>query len=370
MPIAVSPRRLAKAAALTTATAGGAFAFAACSPIVPTATLDGGTVTVSGTANGDVIHVAMNPNELTVDFGGDGTVDARFLRADYQRVLVNSNEGDDAVNVAGDGVGDVPLTVSGGLGSDGIDVLGNLGDTGAGDAATSINGDDGNDDLDTIVPGPVTVQGGAGDDRVTGGGAGVGRQTISLGDGNDTFVSLIESQIGARNDIVDGNRGRDTMEVEGSAVSETLNLSTANVGRLIIDHDDRSGPGGVDRIDADNVEAVRWFGFGGLQGVGDRVVVNDLVATDVFEFMPDFSSGRGSNAPNESADTLIMRGTPGIDVFVVGVFSPNTISVGGTVAMTARFLQPSDLLRIETLEGDDFVDSASLPEGLVRFEVG
>jgi hypothetical protein len=367
---AVGLRRLTRTVGLTTAVTGGALAAAACSPAVPTATLNGGTVTVTGSAARDLIAVTMNANELAVNFGSDSTIDARFPRAQIQRVQVQANEGDDAVTVSGAGVGDVPLTVSGSIGSDAVTVFGNVGDRGAGDAAISINGDDGNDNLVAIVPGPVTVQAGAGDDTVRGGGAGVGQETIFLGAGNDRFVSSLESQLGARNDIVEGNGGRDTMEVDGSVTSETLTLSTGNAGHLIIDRDDSFDDDDQDRIDADNVEDVKWFGFGGLpDGAGDTIIVNDLLATDVFEFTPDFSSGRGSNAPNNSSDTLIMRGTPDIDFFAVGVFRPNTISVGGTVAMTAVFLQPDDLLRIETLEGNDIVDSASLPAGLVQFEV-
>jgi hypothetical protein len=352
--------------AVTTAVTGGALAAAACSPAVPTATLNGGTVTVTGSAAGDLIDVNMNTNELIVNFGGDSTIDARFPRAQVQSVEVQANEGDDAVSVSGAGVGDVPLTVSGSVGNDAVAVIG---DRGAGDGAISINGDDGNDNLVAIVPGPVTVQAGAGADTVASGGLGAGQQTISLGAGNDRFVSGLESQAGVRNDIVDGNDGRDTMEVEGSVTSETFTLSTGNAGHLIVD-DDESFDIDDDRvrIDADNVEAVRWFGFGGLEGFGDKLVVNDLLATDVLEFTPDFSMAH-SNTPNNSADTLIMRGTPGVDFFSVGTFQPNTISVGGTIAMTASFLQPNDLLRIETLEGDDIVDSASLPDGLVQFEV-
>ena len=368
---AVSLRRLTRTVAVTTAVTGAALAAAACSPAAPTATLNGGTVTVTGSAARDLIAVTMNTNELAVNFGSDNTIDARFPRAQIQRVQVQANEGDDAVTVSGAGVGDVPLSVSGSIGKDAVTVRGNVGDRGAGDAPVSINGDDGNDNLVAIVPGPVTVQAGAGDDSVRAGGAGVGQETIFLGAGNDRLVSSLGSQLGSRNDIVDGNGGRDTMEVDGSVTSETLTLSTASFGHLIIDHDDSFDDDDPDRIDADNVEDVKWFGLGGspADGAGDTIVVDDLLATDVFEFTPDFSSGRGTAAPNNSSDTLIMRGTPDIDFFVVGVFRPNTISVGGTLAMTAVFLQPDDLLRIDTLEGDDLVDSASLPAGLVQFEV-
>jgi hypothetical protein len=361
----VNRRRLAGSVALTLTT-GGALAAAACTPTVPTATLDGGTVTVTGTAVRDLVDVTMTANDLTVDFGSDGTIDARFARNGYQRVQVLAGEGDDGVIVSGAGVGDVPVTVTGGIGGDDLRVVANVGETGAGDAPITVNGDDGFDVVVASVPGPVTVQAGAGDDIVEGGGAGVGRETISLGAGNDLLVTSLNASVGVRNDVVDGGAGSDIMEVEGTAASEALSLSADGTaaGHLVIDHDRQ------DRIDADNIEDVRWFGLGGPEdGRGDTIVVNDLRATDVFEFTPDFSSGRGTDTPDNSSDTLIVRGTAGDDVFVVGTFPPNTISVGGLVVVSAQFLQPDDLLRIETLQGEDFVDSASLPSGLVQFVV-
>ena len=88
MQKAVKFRQLAEPVALMTVTAGGALAIAACTPTVPTATLDAGTVTVTGTAASDRLAVTIGTSELTVDFGSDGTVDARFARSQVQRVRV------------------------------------------------------------------------------------------------------------------------------------------------------------------------------------------------------------------------------------------------------------------------------------------
>ncbi len=245
-----------------------------------------------------------------------------------------------------------------------MSVVGNIGETGAGDVPITIRGDDGNDNLLASAPGPVTVEAGAGDDRVDGGGAGVGQETITLGAGNDLFVSSLNAFVGRRSDIVDGGNGRDTMEVEGTFASEALSLSGSS-GHLIVDHDLR------DRIDSDNVEFVKWFGFGGLSGAGgDAIAVNDLTATDVFQFTPDFSNGRGTGTPNNSIDTLTVRGTAGVDLFQVSGTTATDISVAGvTIVTSPALLQPQDFLRIETLEGDDLVDSGSLVQGLVQFVV-
>jgi hypothetical protein len=266
--------------------------------------------------------------------------------------------------VQGTGVGDLPITISGGAGNDGGGVVGNIGDSGTDDAPVTINGDDGNDNLIAAVPGPVTVDTGAGDDRVAGGGAGIGRETISLGDGDDKFVSELNTFVGARSDIVDGGPGQDTMETRGTFASESVSLS-ANAGHLIVDHELR------DRIDADNVEDVTWFGFGGLDesGSGDAVAVNDLSGTDVVNFTPDFSNPNDPTAPNNSADQLTVRATPGDDRITVRGSGANITVAGLTPTVTPVQLHSDDTLRIDTLDGNDAVDSAGLQPGLVQLQV-
>jgi hypothetical protein len=76
-----------------------------------------------------------------------------------------------------------------------VGVVGNIGDFGDGDVAVTLTGDDGNDSFLAAAPGPVTIQAGAGNDRVDGGGAGTGRETISLGDGDDRLVSSVSDFI-------------------------------------------------------------------------------------------------------------------------------------------------------------------------------
>jgi hypothetical protein len=169
----------------------------------------------------------VGANQLAVDFGLDGTVDARFPMSAVQRVSVLGGAGDDGVSVSGTGVGRVPIVVSGGLGNDGIGAVGNIGQSGTGAARVTINGGAGNDDIVAAVPGPVTVNAGAGDDRVDGGGAGIGHETVSLGDGNDKFVSELNAFVGARSDLVDGGTGKDTMETRGSFASEAVVLSAS-----------------------------------------------------------------------------------------------------------------------------------------------
>jgi hypothetical protein len=356
-------RRLARIGAVMATAAGGLVAAAPAGAATgPTATLASGTVTVQGTPARDVIHVTLTATRLVVDFGFDGTVDAQFSRTQVQRLRVLGAGGDDGMAVDGSGVGDLPITENGGAGNDFVGVNGNIGDLGVGDVPVTLIGNLGNDDFLAAAPGPVTIQGGPGDDFVEGGDAGTGQETISLGDGNDRFKSVLNGSLsgGTRSDIVDGGTGLNTMEVEGAFSSETLNLS-ADAGHLIVDHS-------AGRINADNIQDVSWVGFGGLDG-GDQVTVNDLSSTDVVNFTPDFTDPLDNTGPNNSADQLTVRGTTAIDHITLNGTGAHITVAGLTPTVTPINLDAQDTLRIETLTGADTVNSSGLQRGLVQLQV-
>src|SRR5262245_48310755 len=357
-------RRLARVTALVALAGGGLGAVAnpAEAATVPTATLSLGTVTVTGTAGRDVIAVRVDTDRVTVDFGFDGTVDAQFARSRVERLTVLAGGGDDGVSVQGVGVGDFPITMRGQLGNDFLGVVGNIGDFGDGDHAVTLIGNDGNDSFLAAAPGPVTILAGAGDDRVDGGGAGTGRETVSLGDGDDRLVSSLNDFIvgGSRNDVVDGGAGRDALDIEGSFAAEGVALSASN-GHLIVDHQ-------RDRIDSDNIEDVAWKGFGGLDG-GDSVAVNDLSGTDVVRFTPDFTDPLDGAGPNNSSDALTVRGTTGVDNITVSGSGGNVTVAGLTPLVTPVNLGADDVLLIQTLDGRDTVDSSGLRPGTVQLVV-
>jgi hypothetical protein len=322
----------------------------------PQATLTDGIVTVSGTSSRDVMSINLNANRLAVDFGANGTVDARFGRSLFRLVRVLTAGGNDAVTFTG--TGGAPVTISGGTGADFIGVIGNIGELGTDDAPTTVNGNDGNDSVLAATPGAVTIHTGAGNDFVDGGGAGVGHETISLGDGDDRLVSALNEFVGARSDLVNGGTGQDSMQMVGSFASETLNLS-AKDGHLLVN---------LDQIDADNVETVNWLGRGGNDS-GDEVNVNDLTGTDVSSFTADFTDPLDGVGPNNSADQLTVRGTPGEDNIKVGGSTPRIAVAGLSPTVDAVNLDRQDLLRIDTLDGRDTVDSSGLPGGLVQLQV-
>lgn len=331
----------------------------------PTATLARRTVTISGTPVRDVVAIALDTDGIRVDFGSNGSTEAQFGRSRFDRVVVRADDGDDAVAVEGVGVGDVPITMRGQAGNDFLGVAGDIGTFGEGDAAVTMIGSGGNDDFLAATPGPTAIRAGAGNDSVTGGHAGTGRATIALGEGDDQLVSSLGDLAGgSQNHIVDGGAGRDALDLQGTFATEGVSLS-ADAGHLIVDHDSR------DRIDADNVEDVSWLGFGGLDesGSGDAVAVNDLSTTDVVRFAPDFTDPLDGAGPNNSSDTLTVRGTAAVDHIAVSN-SGTDITVAGLIPLvTAASLASDDFLLIQTGDGRDIVDSSGLQRGLVQLVV-
>jgi hypothetical protein len=368
----MNPRmRLAAGAAMTATIAGllGASAAPAGAATGSTAQLRDGILTVTGTAARDVLKISMGHRQVAVDFGFDGTIDARFPMSGVRRLSVQLGDGNDGVSVIGAGVGDVPITISGGPGNDAAGVVGTEDPLLARNAPVTIFGGGGADNLSASVPGsaPVSVAGGAGDDVVSGGDGSIGPERVSLGGGNDKFVSTLDvfnSPFTARNDAVDGGTGKDTLELRGTFESESLSLS-ADAGHLIALHD------GGDRTDSVQVENVTWFGFGGNDegGFGDDITVNDLSGTGVVNFTPDFSSPFDATAPNNSADQLRVVATPGDDHITVNDSGASIIVSGLTPAITPVLLNANDVLRIDTLAGNDTVDSSGLQPGLVQLQV-
>jgi hypothetical protein len=364
----ISARRAAVAATVLATAAGGLTAFAAHAgaAVGPTARLSQGTLTVSGTAARDAIDVEMSHQRVSIDFGFDGTVDAEFSMSRIKRLSVQLAGGSDGLSVIGTGVGDVPITISGGGGNDALNVLGTEDPLVQGNASVTVLGNDGNDEIfvDTVA-GHVTVDAGAGADVFSNGGN-LGPETISLGDGNDKFVSTFDvdtSPFLRRNDVVDAGTGQDTLELRGQFQSETLNLS-ARAGHLLVAHDQGN-------IDAVGFEDVTWFGFGGLDesGAGDDVVVNDLSGTGVVNFTPNFSSPSDATAPNNSADQLRVVGTAGDDHITISGSGANITVAGLVPTITPVLMDAKDTLRIDTLGGNDTVDDSGLQRRLVQLQV-
>src|SRR5262249_10577807 len=156
----MNPRkRLAATAAVTATIAGllGVSAAPADASTGPTARLRDGVLTVTGTPARDVINISMSHRQVSVDFGFDGTIDARFLMSRVQRLSFLGGDGNDGLAVVGKGVGDVPITISGGLGDDGAGVVGFEDAILASNAPVTLFGGPGDDTLRASVPGLAPV---------------------------------------------------------------------------------------------------------------------------------------------------------------------------------------------------------------------
>src|SRR3954467_15506716 len=92
------------AAVLATAAAGlSPLAATASAATQPTATVTSGVLTVTGTASRDVIDLTEGANQITIDFGSNGTVDARFPMSGIHSVNVLGGDGNDGISAGGAG---------------------------------------------------------------------------------------------------------------------------------------------------------------------------------------------------------------------------------------------------------------------------
>jgi RTX calcium-binding nonapeptide repeat (4 copies) len=331
------------------------------------ATLQAGVLTVEGTNANDNIALRLQagqPGVLQVDFGGDRSPDFSFARRQIARIAVDAGNGDDSVRIdESNGVfGDtIPTTIDGGNGNDRLT-------GGAGDE--TLVGGNGNDVL-IGGSGAGTLSGGNGDDTLIGGSGaekligGNGNDSIDgnkgndvalMGNGDDTFVW----DPGDASDTVEGQNGTDTMIFNGANVAENVDLS-ANGNRLTFFRD----VAGI-KMDTAGVEQVDFNALGGA----DVVTVNDLTGTDVNQVNLDLAGTLGRATGDGQADRVVVNGTNGDDRIAVSG-DAGGVKVGGLVP-TVRIVHSeaaNDRLEIKTLAGADTVTSAGLAAGVIQLLV-
>jgi Ca2+-binding RTX toxin-like protein len=287
---------------------------------------------------------------------GDGATD---------RVSVDGTAAADAIGVSGDTSG---VTVSG-LSTtvaiqhqeptDVLDVAGFAGDdaiSAAPLAAQSIalilDGGDGNDTL-AGGKGVETLNGGDGNDTIDGNG---GNDAALMGAGDDTFVW----DPGDGSDTVEGGDGIDTMVFNGANVAEQMELS-ANGNRLKLFRTQ-----GNVTMDTAGVELVDVNALGGA----DRVTVNDLTGTDVKKVAVDLAGTLGGATGDGQADRVVVNGTNGDDTIKVSGDATEVAAKGLIPGLS--ILHPeaaNDRLEINTLAGQDSVDSSGLAAGVLQLLV-
>src|SRR5262245_37001841 len=222
---------------------------------LPSATLAGGVLTVTGTDGNDVIVVREHDGVISIrgmEIDVGGTLQSSVPVASVTAVDVNALGGNDRVRLSSLRIG---ASVDGGAGND--IVTGGMGDdslTGA-DGNDVLNGAAGNDlidggtgnDREVGAQGNDDLTGDAGDDSLNGG---AGDDSLQGGDGND-----IESG-GVGDDSLDGGTGDDS--VNGGLGNDDVNGDAGNdrmsggIGRDVLQggtgDDSESGGMGADTV--------------------------------------------------------------------------------------------------------------------------
>jgi hypothetical protein len=227
-----------------------------------------------------------------------------------------------------------------------------------------LNGGAGNDRLtldETNGAVPVArLDGGAGDDVLTGGSAGdvfdgaAGNDTMIGGAGSDTFVW----SPGDGSDTVEGGGGKvDALTFNGSDLAEKFDVS-ANGSHVRLTRDL-----GAVTMDVSGVEAIEVNAAGGA----DTITVGDLSGTDAREVNVDLGAADGA------ADAVVVNGTDRDDAvqILAGFIDQTPITVLGLSPRVdiAGAEGANDTLRVNTLGGNDVVDSSGLPAGEIGLTV-
>ena len=277
--------------------------------------LDEDTVLAQGTGAAETFDVTNGGTfSLIHDAGG-------VLSALTENLRVDGSGGDDVINgSSGLAASGVHLRLDGGAGND------------------KINGGDGEDFL----------IGGIGNDEVDGK---AGADVAILGAGADAFSWLP----GDGDDTVEGGADGDRVAFSGSVASESVKLA-ANGPRVSLTRD--VGPvaldlAGVETIDYRALSGADVFTVGDVAGTGLKAANADLAAV-----------GGGGDA---QADRVVVIGTAAVDHLAVAGGAATGVHVTGlTAAVGVTHAEAAnDELRINTLAGNDTVDTSAFAPGAI-----
>jgi Ca2+-binding RTX toxin-like protein len=312
-------------------------------------TLTGGDADDQVFGQGGDDRMIWNPGDDTdLDEGGDGadtvevnggngaeqfTATANGVRVRFDRVapapfsldigtsetvVLDANGGDDTFAATGNLAALIKLTVDGGAGNDRL-----LG----GNGNDFLLGGDGNDFVDGNQGGDVGL----------------------LGAGDDTF----QWDPGDGSDVVEGQDGTDELTFNGSNANERMEAS-ANGGRMRFTRDV-----GAIVMDLNDVESIEARPSGGA----DSLRVGDLSGTDVVEVDADLAATGGGD--DGQPDNILVGGTNGDDVVSVTAGGGTDVRVSGLSALVSVSggSAGSDRLTVDALAGDDVIDASGVASG-------
>lgn len=275
------------------------------------------TAETNGGNGAEIFTITENGSRIRVD-----RVDPAPFSLDIgttENVVINANGGDDTISASGNLAALANITIDGGAGND------------------RIAGGNGND----------TLLGGEGNDFIDGN---QGNDTAFMGAGDDVF----QWDPGDGSDVVEGQEGYDTLLFNGAGANETFDLS-ANGERLRFFRD----VGNI-TIDTNDLERVDVKALGGT----DTVNVGDLTGTDVTAVNVDL-------ATDASQDSVNVTGTANDDHIVVAETAEG-VAVHGLPAETSIAgldVDGSDRLDISGGAGADVIDASGIPAGLVTLSM-
>jgi Ca2+-binding RTX toxin-like protein len=275
-------------------------------------------VTVNGTAGDDVIVAAGNAGTVNVfNFTSlTAAVAIRHAEAANDLLTVKGLGGDDLVEASALPADAIKLAIDGGAN---VDLL----------------------------------FGGGGDDFIDGGQA---NDTAFLGTGDDVFLW----NPGDGSDVVEGEGGADTLLFNGADGDENIDLS-ANGARFAFFRQ----PGNI-TMDTNDVETSVFNALGGA----DTITVNDLTGTDVTQVNLNLQNPPGSALGDGAADHVVVNGTAGDDAIVVTGAAGNADVTGLSAAVVITHAEAAnDRLDINTLAGNDTVDTSGLAPGVIQLFV-
>ena len=277
---------------------------------------------INGDSTGETFSIDQNGTRVSFSrtTGTTFTLDIGTTES----LVLNANGGNDTIGTVGNFIGLTSLTIDGGAGDDTI----------SGSNSTDLLlGGDGND----------TIDGNAGAD------------TAFLGANDDTF----KWDPGDGSDIVEGQGGTDLLLFNGSNATENIEI-TPNGARTRFFRD-------VAAITMD-INAVEQILYNALNGA-DTVTVGDLTGTGTTGITVNLAGAADPNAGDGVVDSVTLNGTAGDDT-ITAAAGGGTVNVTGiAAAVTISHPDANDRLILAGGVGNDTITASGIAAGIILVEM-